>query len=117
MQLYCEAVPGPKMYNNVSAGHPMPTQAALPAIGHQSRAYSFPPQVLKEIGFKLVIYPDVLLGTSLRAMNEATQIAQSNTTRDSPSKNLHKTQVYVSRSLEDKSPEVSQTGDSLDPHR
>ena len=84
MQLYCEAVPGPKMYNNVSAGHPMPPQAALPAIGHQSRAYSFPPQVLKEIGFKLVIYPDVLLGTSLRAMNEATQIAQSNTTPDNP---------------------------------
>jgi len=27
MRRYCDAIPGPKMYNNVSAGHPMPIQA------------------------------------------------------------------------------------------
>ena len=50
---YCDEVSGPKMHNNNSA------------------AFVVAPEVLQELGFALAIYPDLLLGSSIRAMNEA----------------------------------------------
>lgn len=51
MRRYCEAVDGPKVYNNNSAGRVLP------------------PRELRELGFKVVIYPDLLLSASIKAMD------------------------------------------------
>ena len=52
-EAYCEEVAGPKMHNNNSA------------------AFVLPPARLQQLGFALAIYPDLLLGASIRAMDDA----------------------------------------------
>lgn len=50
---YTKAVTGLKMYNNNSA------------------SFVLPPDRLRELGFALVIYPDLLLGSAIKAMNHS----------------------------------------------
>lgn len=64
MRAYCSAVPGPKMANMIERGE-------TPVLV---------PKQLEDIGYKIVVYPLVLVGAAIVAMQEALIALQKNHT-------------------------------------